>query len=85
MLYYAGFISVTYLPPIFPYLSPCLAPIILLHLFTICSLYAQYLFSQSLNIYRTSTGHLPNMNGSYSLAAYLLYWGYLLVILEMFF
>ena len=75
----------SYLHPLFPYLSHSLASMLLLSLSAICSLYARYLFGPIPNIYRTSTGHLPNMNRSYSLALSLLHWGYLLVLLEMFF
>lgn len=72
----------SYLHPLFPYLSHSLASMLLLSLSAICSLYARYLFGLIPNIYRTSTGHLPNMNRSYSLALSLLHWGYLLVILD---
>ena len=66
-------------------LSHRLASMLLQSLSAICSLYIRYLFGITPNIYRTSTGHLPNMNRSYSLALSLLHWGYLLVILEIFF
>ena len=74
----------SYRPPVYPNLSLGLASMLLPSLSTICSLCVRYLFGLIPNIYRTSTGHLPNMNGSCSLAASLLYWGYLLGILELF-
>ena len=70
---------------LYPYDSLGVASMFLLSLSAICSLYHRYLSGLIPNIYRTSTGHLPNMNRSYSLALSLLHWGYLLVILEMFF
>jgi len=75
---------VSLLPPLFPNLSPSIASMFLQSLSAICSLFARYLFSLIPNIYRTTTGHLPNMNMSCSLAASLLNWGYLLLIFEMF-
>ena len=65
---------VSYLPPLFPYFSPSLASMLLLFMSAISSLYARYLFGLKPNIYRTSTGHLPNMNRSYSFALSLLHW-----------
>ena len=55
-----------------------------LPLSTMYPLYVRYLFGQTPNIYRTSTGHLPDMNGSYSLAVSLFHGGYLLVVCKMF-
>ena len=57
------FCRFSYRPPLYPYLSSDLAPMFLPFLSATCSLYARYLSGQTPNIYRTSTGHLPNING----------------------
>jgi len=73
-------IFITTLPILHPQYCFNATSILVHYFFGRCSLYARYMFGIRPNIYRTSTGHLPNMNWICFMATSMLNWGCTLIL-----